>query len=203
MFHPKRNTTLMYIYEVSRELTCDESDGLWSWQPVSNGSDGVRLPTLSLQPQKLWCIFTKSLANWLPASLVVDGLRQSDSVWVYCTTLQIGGVIHVSDNWNHPLLVGCQGKQLIVLWGCRILQRIEHDLIDFLRWMRSVDNYNSCRTSGTYRHDGIGKSWNLSGFVSWLSCVSLLGDQLFLSVSEKLNLDRIGLGHEHSRRSLF
>ena len=43
-------------------------------------------------------------------------------------------------------------KQLIVLRGCRILHRIEHDLIDF-PWMRSVDSYNSCRTSGAYRHD--------------------------------------------------
>ena len=34
----------------------------------------------------LCCIFTKSLANWLPASLVVHDLGPSDSVWVYWTT---------------------------------------------------------------------------------------------------------------------
>ena len=55
------------------------------------GSDGVRLfANMYLHPVRnslLCCIFTKSLANWLPVSLVVHGLRPSDSVWVYWTTL--------------------------------------------------------------------------------------------------------------------
>ena len=36
----------------------------------------------------LCCIFIKK-ANWLPVSLVIHGLRPSDSVWVYWTTLKI------------------------------------------------------------------------------------------------------------------
>ena len=61
--------TLMYIYQVSRELTCGESDGLFSRQPVSIGSDGVRLPTFSTPATTpLWCVFTTSLANWLAVS---------------------------------------------------------------------------------------------------------------------------------------
>ena len=44
------------------------------------GSDGVRLfADMYLHPVRnslLCCIFTKSLANWLPVSLVVHGLRR-------------------------------------------------------------------------------------------------------------------------------
>ena len=37
----------------------------------------------------LCCIFTKSLVNCLPMSLVAHGLLPSDSVWVYWTTLNL------------------------------------------------------------------------------------------------------------------
>ena len=64
------------------------SDGFLPRQPVSIGSDGVRLPTFSTPSSAIPCrIFTKSLANCLPVSLVAHGLLPSDSVRVYWTTL--------------------------------------------------------------------------------------------------------------------
>ena len=66
------------------------SDGFLPRQPVSIGSDGVRLPTFSTPSSSiLCCIFTNSLANCLPVSLVAHGLLPSDSVWVYWTTLNL------------------------------------------------------------------------------------------------------------------
>ena len=48
----------------------------------------------------------KSLENWLPVSLVVQGLRQSDSVWVYWTTL------HLKSFTGSWLFVMCEDKAL-------------------------------------------------------------------------------------------
>ena len=77
----------VYLLSLSRTVS-RRSDGLLPRQPVSIGSDGVRLPTFSTPSSAtLCCIFTKSLANCLPVSLVAHGLLPSDSVWVYWTTL--------------------------------------------------------------------------------------------------------------------
>ena len=78
----------VYLLSLSRTVS-RRSDGLLPRQPVSIGSDGVRLPTFSTPSSAiLCCIFTKSLANCLPVSLVAHGLLPSDSVWVYWTTLK-------------------------------------------------------------------------------------------------------------------
>ena len=77
----------VYLLSLSRTVS-GRSDGLLPRQPVSIGSDGVRLPTFSTPSSAiLCCIFTKSLANCLPMSLVAHGLLPSDSVWLYWTTL--------------------------------------------------------------------------------------------------------------------
>ena len=88
IFHPLPQLYFaVYLLSLSR-TDSRQSDGFLPRQPVSIGSDGVRLPTFSTPSSTiLCCIFTKSLANWLPVSLVAHGLRPSDSVWVYWTTL--------------------------------------------------------------------------------------------------------------------
>ena len=78
----------VYLLSLSR-TDSRQSDGLLPPQPVSIGSDGVRLWIFSTPSSAiLCCIFTKSLANCLPVSLVAHGLLPSDSVWVYWTTLK-------------------------------------------------------------------------------------------------------------------
>ena len=61
-----RNSTLLYIYYVSRKLTWGQSDGLLPRQPAPLRSDGVRLPTFPSHSSRtlLCCVFTKSIANW-------------------------------------------------------------------------------------------------------------------------------------------
>ena len=121
----------VYLLSLSRTHS-RQSDGLLPRQPVSIGSDGVRLPTFSTDSTAIFCciltkslanwlaavrwtlatatrlhrkrwslfadlfhpplnysllIFTKSLANWIPVSLVAHVLRPSDSVWMYWTPL--------------------------------------------------------------------------------------------------------------------
>ena len=79
----------VYLLSLSR-TDSRQSDGLLPRQPVFIGSDGVRLSTFSTpSPAILCCIFTKSLANCLPVSLVAHGLLPSDSFWVYWTTLSL------------------------------------------------------------------------------------------------------------------
>ena len=68
----------VYLLSLSRTVS-RRSDGLLPRQPVSIFST----PSSAI----LCCIFTKSLANCLPVSLVAHGLLPSDSVWVYWTTL--------------------------------------------------------------------------------------------------------------------
>ena len=54
---------------MSRKLTRSASDGLLSKQPISFGSDGVRLPTFSTPSSTLLCcILSKSLPKWYAAS---------------------------------------------------------------------------------------------------------------------------------------
>ena len=54
-------------------MTRGESDGLLTRQPVSIGSDGVRLPTFSTSSSTLLChTFSKSLANWHAASPIAS-----------------------------------------------------------------------------------------------------------------------------------
>ena len=87
IFHPLLTYIAVYLLSLSRTVS-RWSDGLLPRQPVSIGSDGVGLPTFSTPSSAiLCCIFTKSLANCLPVSLVAHGLLPSDSVWVYWTTL--------------------------------------------------------------------------------------------------------------------
>ena len=63
-FHPLLNYTLLHIYKVSCELIHWQPDGLLPRQPVSIGSDGVRLPTFYTPSSTiLCCIYTKSLVN--------------------------------------------------------------------------------------------------------------------------------------------
>ena len=57
----------VYLLSLS-QTDLRQSDGLLPRQPVSIGSDGVRLPTFSTPSSTiLCCIFTESLANWLAA----------------------------------------------------------------------------------------------------------------------------------------
>ena len=80
----------VYLLSLSRTVS-RRSDGLLPRQPVSIGSDGVRWPTFFTPSSAILCfIFTKSLANCLPVSLVAHGLLPLDSVWVYWTTLLNG-----------------------------------------------------------------------------------------------------------------
>ena len=77
----------IYLLSLSRTDSW-QSNGFLPRQPVSIWSDGVCLSINSTPSSTiLCCIFTKSLANWLLVSLVTRGLRPSDSVWVYWTTL--------------------------------------------------------------------------------------------------------------------
>ena len=85
----------LFVYLLSPSRTDSwQSDGHLPRQPVSIGSDGVRLSTFSTPSSAiLCCIFTKSLANCLAVSLVAHGLLPSDSVWVYWTSLLGNGVV--------------------------------------------------------------------------------------------------------------
>ena len=70
IFHPLLSyysNLAVYLLTLSRTVS-RRSDGLLPRQPVSIGSDGVRLPTFSTPSSALPCrIFTKSLANCLAA----------------------------------------------------------------------------------------------------------------------------------------
>ena len=58
----------VYLLSLS-QTDLRQSDGLLPRQPVSIGSDGVRLPTFSTPSSTiLCCIFTKSLAKWTLAT---------------------------------------------------------------------------------------------------------------------------------------
>ena len=72
----------VYLLSLLRTVS-RRSDGLLPRQPVSIGSDGVRLPTFSTP-------------SGLPVSLVAHGLLPSDSVWVYWTTLAVRELLKLS-----------------------------------------------------------------------------------------------------------
>ena len=64
---PPQRYLAVYLLSLSRTVS-RRSDGLLPRQPVSIGSDGVRLPTFSTPSSATPCrIFTKSLANCLAA----------------------------------------------------------------------------------------------------------------------------------------
>ena len=58
----------------------------------SDPIESSRLPTcISTRSATIYfAVYSLSLANWLSVSLVVHGLRPSDSVWVYWTILASG-----------------------------------------------------------------------------------------------------------------
>ena len=109
----------VYLLSLSRTVS-RRSDGLLPRQPVSIGSDGVRLPTFSTPSSAtLCCIFTKSLANCLPVSLVAHGLLPSDSVWVYWTTLMGNGSRYIHTHYAIAFIV----NSILVLVSCAQNQR--------------------------------------------------------------------------------
>ena len=96
----------VYLLSLS-QTDLRQSNGRLPLQPVA-----TRLPTFSTPSSTiLCCIFTKSLANWLPVSLVAYGLCPSDSVRVYWTTLF--NVDHVTSAW---ILAGVAHSHFTLTW---------------------------------------------------------------------------------------
>ena len=61
---PSQTQLIVYLLSLSQTDT-QQSDGLLPRQPVSIGSDGVRLPTFSSPLTTIpCCIYTTTLANW-------------------------------------------------------------------------------------------------------------------------------------------